>query len=255
MSSLLTLGAFWGLVAFTITDPARRAQLRARASREWSLDLIGLVVQGVLVPILLLVPLHALYARALPSLAGSLRLPGWQAFLAAFVLVDYAYYWNHRFLHTMRLWPLHRVHHSAEHMDVFVTSRNTLWTSLLIVYLWAGSIMTFLLAEPAPYLLGAALTAVLDLARHAPIDLSRWPRLERLLGQVLILPRDHALHHADLSEHGNYGANLAVWDKLHGTYLEPRQVPARLGIANPLGLARSLLWPDSAHARVPKPRS
>lgn len=243
MSTALTLCAFWGLVAYTLWDPARRAQVLTRSTQTWILDGTGLVVQGLLVPVVLVLPLLVVYARLLPTLAGSLVLSPWTAFLLAFVGVDYLYYWNHRLLHTRRLWPIHRVHHTAEQMDVLVTSRNTLWTSFLIVYLWAGSLMTFLLADPTPYLLGAALTAGLDLARHAPIDLARFRRVERLLGLVMILPRDHALHHADLAEHGNYGANLVWWDKLHGTYLGQRAVPARLGIPCTLSLMRRLLWP------------
>lgn len=245
MSSLLTLAAFWGLVALTAAKPERRAQLRARSAQDWTLDVSGLVVQGVLIPIVLIAPLVALYGRVWPEYRGSLALPAWAAFLLSFVVVDYAYYWNHRLLHTPSFWAIHRVHHTAPRMDVFVTSRNTLWTSLFIVYLWASSSMTFVLADPTPYLLGAGLTAALDLARHSPIDLSSSPRIERCLGLVLVLPRDHALHHADLPDRGNYGANLTVWDRLHGTYLGPRPVPSRLGIRSTLSLARSLLWPFS----------
>jgi sterol desaturase/sphingolipid hydroxylase (fatty acid hydroxylase superfamily) len=131
-------------------------------------------------------------------------------------------------------------------MDVFVTSRNTLWTSFAIIYLWASSAFMFLLADATPYLIGAGLTAGLDLARHSPLDFSRFPRLERILGLVLILPRDHALHHADGLRFGNYGANIVWWDKLHGTYLGHELRVQKLGVDNDLSLARSLFWPFSA---------
>jgi sterol desaturase/sphingolipid hydroxylase (fatty acid hydroxylase superfamily) len=238
-----TFAAFWSLVAFTAASAERRAKLRAKPAREWVLDSLGLIVQGVLVPIVGIAALALLYARIAPSMRGAWHVPWPIAFALSFILVDYVYYWNHRLLHTRALWRIHAVHHTAREMDVFVTSRNTLWTSALIVYLWGGSWFTYALHDASGYLAGAALTSILDLARHTSIDLSRWPRLERLLGAALVLPRDHALHHADLERHGNYAANIVLWDRLHGTYLGARAVPARLGIPHEGSIARALVWP------------
>jgi sterol desaturase/sphingolipid hydroxylase (fatty acid hydroxylase superfamily) len=243
MRSALTFAAFWGLVAFTASALERRKQLGAKSARDWTLDIVGLLVQGLLIPIVGVAALLVVYGRALPDLAGAIHLPWPLAFGLSFVLVDYAYYWNHRLLHTRVLWRAHMVHHTAQQMDVFVTSRNTLWTSALIVYLWASSFASFVLEDPSGYLAGAALTSILDLARHAPISLSRWPLVEKVLGAVFVLPRDHALHHADLEVHGNYGANFNLWDRIHGTYLGPLEVPARLGIDSDLSLSESLFWP------------
>jgi sterol desaturase/sphingolipid hydroxylase (fatty acid hydroxylase superfamily) len=246
MGAVITFTAFWGLVAITAATTERRALLRAKPMREWALDVVGLVVQGVLVPIAGVAGLGALYARVAPGMRGAWELPWLASFAIAFVGVDYVYYWNHRLLHTRRLWRVHAVHHTARAMDVFVTSRNTLWTSALIIYLWSSSWFAYALRDPSGYLAGAALTAVLDLARHSPLDLSRWPGVERALRAVFILPRDHALHHADTEEHGNYAANFALWDRLHGTYLGPRGVPARLGVAPSGSLVRQLFWPPAA---------
>ncbi|HVH46798.1 MAG TPA: sterol desaturase family protein [Labilithrix sp.] len=243
MSSALTFAAFWGLVAFTAASPARRAWLRARLGKEWALDLTGLLVQGVIVPLAGGVALARLLATLMPAAHRSVAVPWLVAFALSFVAIDYLYYWNHRLLHTRALWRFHFVHHTSRRMDVFVTSRNTLWTSALIVYVWANGLFGYLLEDPAGYIAGATLTSILDLARHAPIDLSRWPALERALGSALVLPRDHANHHADTGEHGNYGANLSVWDRLHGTYLGGRRAPDVLGIRSDLPLARALFWP------------
>ena len=61
---------------------------------------------------------------------GAVEVPSWLAFVISFVVIDYAYYWNHRLLHGA-LWRWHAVHHTASRLDVVVTSRNTLWTPLL----------------------------------------------------------------------------------------------------------------------------
>ena len=47
----------------------------------------------------------------------------------------------------------------AARSDVWVTSRNTLWSVAFLVYPWAGSLFLHALDAPEGYRLGAALTA------------------------------------------------------------------------------------------------
>jgi sterol desaturase/sphingolipid hydroxylase (fatty acid hydroxylase superfamily) len=168
------------------------------------------------------------------------------AFLLNFVAVDYLYYWNHRLLHTQRFWTTHAVHHSARQADVFITSRNTLWTPLLIVYVWANGALVYLLADPAPFLLAVALTASLDLWRHTVFFAAPGGRLHRLLALVLVTPNEHLWHHSSARATCNFGANLSVWDRLHGTFYSPAHRPASLGIPVRLSLWRRLLFPYAA---------
>lgn len=243
MSELLTFLAFWGLVAHVAASPERRAQLRSKPYGDWALEVANLFVQGVLVPLVFVIVLAKAWALLLPGLRGALHLSPLAAFFVSFVVVDYAYYWNHRLLHTSRLWPLHLVHHTATAMDVFATSRNTIWTSLLIVYVWAGSLALHVLDDATFYVLGASVTAILDLWRHSALDVPFSAWIERTVGYVFVLPRDHAWHHAAAAEPGNYGANLKLWDRLHKTYLGPRPAPVALGVPTELSLARRFAWP------------
>jgi sterol desaturase/sphingolipid hydroxylase (fatty acid hydroxylase superfamily) len=157
--------------------------------------------------------------------------------------VDYLYYWNHRLLHTRRLWPIHLVHHTVDEMDVLGTSRNTAWTSFFILYVWVNGAMLYLLAEPAGFAAGAALTASLDLWRHSELSPRVGGAVDRALGAVLILPRHHAWHHASDAAPGNFGANFSLWDRLHGTWIERADAPARLGVTTTLPVWRQLWWP------------
>ena len=214
-----------------------------RAGDDRVLDVVGLVVQGAVVPLLQITLVAALMSALVPQWRGAVALPWWTAFLVNFVAVDYAYYWNHRLLHTRALWRWHAVHHSARAMDVLVTSRNTLWTNAMILYLWLNGAAAFLLADATPYLAAAALTAALDLWRH-----SRWaPRsgspAGRALAMALVTPHDHAWHHSASRPRCNFGANLRWWDRLHGTAWATADAPSALGI--PVGgtLAARLLWP------------
>lgn len=240
---LLVLGTFVLLLGLTITQATSATLLRTKVRTEWLLDLSGLVVQGIGVPLLQVTLVRGLGRWWLPELEGSVSLPPAIAFLLSFVLVDYLYYWNHRLLHSRWLWPLHQVHHSVTQMDVLGSSRNTLWSSLLILYLWVNGLALYLLANPVAYLLGVSLTAALDLWRHSCLTPAPPSPLYRWLSPWLILPQDHARHHGSLSAPANYGANLKLWDQWHGTWQPGDRQPQPLGIAVELSLAQQLLWP------------
>ncbi len=235
----LTL-AFWFLVAVTL---ARGRSLAPRGAPEWALDGIGLIVQGLVVPFLQLGMVFAALAVLAPPWRGALGAPPWVSFLLNFVVVDYAYYWNHRLLHGP-LWRWHAVHHTAEAMDVIVTARNTLWTPLLIVYVWLNGLGAYLLADPAPFLISAALTAGLDMWRHSgaypqPGEVGR--RAYEGLSRFVITPEDHAWHHSTDRTDTNFGANLKIWDLWHGTYDGHGEAPRRLGVELAMTAWRKLL--------------
>ena len=241
---MLPLITFWLLVVATAVRNGSVQLYRRKPLRDWLLDLAGLAVQGALIPVLQIVLVAALWGVAKPGLRQSVDLPGPDAlggFLLSFAVVDYVYYWNHRLLHQRSLWPAHLVHHTVSEMDVLGTSRNTLWTSLLICYVWLHGSAVYLLHRPDGYLCGAALGASLDLWRHSQLDPPPW--LARWLDPWLVLPRDHGWHHATPAPPGNYGANLKLWDRLHGTWLDRSDTPDCLGVKTPMTLTRQLLWP------------
>lgn len=226
--ALLSLGAFLradGLSRLLRREPA-----------EWLADASGLLVQGVAVPFAQTALVYAALARLAPGWRGTLDLAPAAAFLLNFIVVDYAYYWNHRLLHGA-LWPWHALHHSARDLDVWVTSRNTLWTPALIVYVWLNGAFVFLLRDPSPYLWAAALTAALDLWKHSGAWPESWPL------PLLLTPREHSWHHSTERFDRNFGANLRLWDRLHGTHHDPGEAPSRLGLEVPGGVLRAVALP------------
>lgn len=248
---MIVLVSFWLLGSLTFLLRGERAAAMKRNTGEWTLDLSGLLVQGLAVPALQIVLVYALLNTIAPTAKASFDVSPALAFLLNFVAVDYLYYWNHRALHTNVFWKTHAVHHTPEQVDVFITSRNTLWTPLLIVYVWANGLMLFLLKDPVPFLLSASITASLDLWRHTTFITAPGSRLHRLLALLFITPNEHIWHHSRERAACNFGANLSLWDRLHGTSYSPAQRPARLGIPLRLAWPRKLLFPFRAASEEP----
>jgi sterol desaturase/sphingolipid hydroxylase (fatty acid hydroxylase superfamily) len=240
---MLVFISFLLLATLTFSLRQTRERVRLREPADWALDGAGLVIQGVVVPALQSALIFGLLSGIAPKARGILSLSTVSGFLLNFVLVDYLYYWNHRWLHGRSLWPAHAVHHTPELMDVFITSRNTLWTPLLIVYLWVNGLFIFLLRDPGAFILAASLTAGLDLWRHSSFSPRPGSALHRALGRVLITPHEHAWHHSRDRVDCNFGANLSLWDRLHGTYHSPAVRAEALGVPSTLSLKRKLLFP------------
>ena len=240
---MLVFFTFVVLLALTATNSKQPFLFWKKSREDWLLDGTGLFFQGVIIPFLQVAIVFQLYQWLLPHARGSLNLYPIAAFLISFVFVDYLYYWNHRLFHTRKLWFIHQVHHTVTEMDVVGTSRNTLWTSFFIVYLWIHPLFLYLLQEPRWYILGVSLSSALDLWRHSNFTpyLDSW--VYCCLSPWLILPKDHAWHHSELCIQYNYGANLKFWDIIHGTYYEFDNLPNSLGIKNSLSFTRKLFLP------------
>src|SRR5262245_5558320 len=237
--------SFLLFAALTLSLRRMRSSALHRKPTDWVLDGSGLLIQGFAVPALHAILIFGVFAELVPEARGILNLSAVSGFLLNFVLVDYLYYWNHRWLHCRRLWPAHAVHHTPEQTDVFITSRNTVWTPLLIVYLWVNGLFLFLLRDPGAFIFATSLTASLDLWRHSAFSPRPGSKLHRALGRILITPHEHAWHHSRDRADCNFGANLSLWDRLHGTYHSPTCRAEKFGAPSALSLKRMLLFPFS----------
>ena len=124
--------------------------------------------------------------------------------------------------------------------SVFMTSRNSVWSSFFIVYFWLNSVLIFLFKDPSGVILGASVTACLDIWRHTDL----WSRgaVAQILGKIFITPVDHQWHHSSGSHNCNFGANLKIWDRLHNTLKTDCQKPVEFGSPLPTHGSR-LLYP------------
>lgn len=217
--------------------------LGKKKCQNWGIDFLGLLIQGVLIPFLQLGLAQYFLRFLFPNSEGSLPW-GWPGaiFLNLFV-VDYIYYLFHLSLHSKRFWPLHFLHHTAEQMDVVVSSRNNLWVHFLLPYLWFNGLFYYLIDAKTAYLSCVAVTAMLDLWRHSSVVPKVKGTFFRALSYILITPYEHAWHHSRRGRRRNLGANWPFWDKLHKTYTAVSEFPTELGLQTESGIREKLFFP------------
>lgn len=210
-----------------------------RKLKDWILDLSGILVQGTAVPYVGST-VFALWLRQLfPDHSQVYTLNPILAFLIPFTLIDYIYYWNHRILHGKKLWFIHSVHHSSERVDILMTSRNVIWAPMLLIYIYAAAMFSFILTDPTYFLMGTYSSSILDVWRHSGMT----SPFDKWLGKILILPYDHAWHHSLSDQISNYGANLILWDQLHGTFVRREYFPLMYGVDYKESFWRQLFLP------------
>ncbi len=187
----------------------------------------GIVARPVMV--LLVLPLFDAVAALAPRHWPA---DDWRWWMAGFFAVEFAYYWFHRWSHTVHwLWATHATHHSANEM-VLPAAIRLGWTTPLsggwLLYLPLALLgmppaMVFtLLAANLLYQYGLHTEAV---GRLGPLE---W---------LFNTPSHHRAHHA--SDAGfidcNFGGVLIVFDRLFGSFrAEPIGGGLRYGLVDPI---------------------
>ena len=164
----------------------------------------------------------------------------WWAFVLAFVLDDFAYYWVHRAGHRIRwAWAAHVVHHSSQHYNLSTALRQT----------WTGFFgLTFIIKLPL-FVIGfppamVAFVGGLNLIYQFWIHTEVIGRMPRWIEAVMNTPSHHRVHHATNARYldRNYAGVFIVWDRLFGTFApEVDEERPRYGIVRNLG-SFNLIW-------------
>ncbi len=160
------------------------------------------------------------------------------AIVPAMVLWDFLYYWDHRWMHEVRLlWANHVTHHSSQRYNLSTALRQP-WSSFLTF--WVFSPMP-LLGYPAAKV---AKAGQLNLLYQYWIHTEAIDRLPAPIETVFNTPSHHRVHHGANRQYldRNYGGILIVWDRLFGTF-EPEVRRVKYGLTkniatyNPLRIA------------------
>lgn len=151
--------------------------------------------------------------------------------IVAFVIIDFAGYWNHRLSHHVNIfWNQHVIHHSSEEFNLACALRQSI--SNVVGY---GAVLLI----PAA-LLGVPQSVINVLG---PLHLfgQFWYHTQHIgklgwLEYVFVTPSQHRVHHAINEEYidKNLGQIFCVWDRMFGTFQEELdEVPPRYGVLKP----------------------
>jgi sterol desaturase/sphingolipid hydroxylase (fatty acid hydroxylase superfamily) len=147
-----------------------------------------------------------------------LGLPAPLAVLVAVVLLDLAIYLQHVLFHAVpALWRLHRMHHADLDFDV-TTGLRFHPAEILLSMVIKLAVVVALGAPAVAVLIFEVLLNATSMFNHANLRLPS--RLDRGLRRVLVTPDMHRVHHSVVPRetNSNFGFNLALWDRLFGTY-------------------------------------
>lgn len=181
------------------------------------------------------------------GLLHHVRWPFAAKFLLAFIGLDLAVYWQHRFFHRAPLlWRLHKVHHLDLDLDASTGVRfhpGEIWASMLFKF-------------AAIALLGAHFLAVLafevalnasSVLQHASIALPG--PVDAVLRLFFVTPDYHRVHHSVRPEEtgSNFSFLISLWDRLFGSY-----VPQPAGAHETLELGLEEERDPRAAASIPR---
>lgn len=153
----------------------------------------------------------------------------WYWLVLLFLLVDFSYYWAHRWSHEVNLfWAGHVVHHQSEEYNLSVALRQgalqKLFTSLVYLPL---ALVGF---DPHWFLVLAAYNTLYQFWIHTQyIGRMGW------LEYVFNTPSHHRVHHGRDPKYidKNHAGSLIIWDRLFGTFQQEEEAP-HYGITSPL---------------------
>ena len=241
--TVIRLAVFAGVFAIMAVIEAlwpRKKRTEPRLTR-WFTNIGIVVLDSIAVRIVFafVFPLVAVGFAALAEkngwgLMNLVSMPFWLKVVLSAVLLDMAIYWQHVISHKVPVfWKIHRMHHADR--DIDVSTGNRFHPFEIILSMFYKFAVIFILG-PAP--LGVFVFEVLlngsAMFNHANAALPLW--LDRILRVLFVTPDMHRVHHSVHRDEtdSNYGFNLAIWDRLFGTYIsQPRDGHDRMVIGLP----------------------
>jgi sterol desaturase/sphingolipid hydroxylase (fatty acid hydroxylase superfamily) len=126
---------------------------------------------------------------------------------------------------TKALWRFHIIHHSDTSVDVTTGLRHHPIESVLRgAFFLIGVVVSG--APVYAVMIYQTLLVLSTQFTHANISLPKW--IDKPLSYIIVSPNMHKVHHHWQQPYtdSNYGAVLAIWDRLFGTYehLEPSRI-------------------------------
>lgn len=243
---------FLTMAAWELVFP-RRDLRYGRASRwptNWGIVILNTLLVRVLFPAA--AGGVAVFAQSRGwGLLPLLGWPGWVNFIIAFLILDFAVWWMHLLAHKWPpLWRVHKMHHADPDFDVSTAIRFHP-VEIIISMGWKSAFVIAIGAPPEAVLIFEMVLSGGAMFNHSNVRLPL--AADRIIRQVIVTPDMHRVHHSIYRREAdtNYGFNLAIWDRLFGTYTDqPEDGHENMAIglrehqnAEPTGILWCLLLP------------
>ncbi len=215
----LAAGAFCALVLIERRRPLRRQRESGAIRTGRNLTIAGIAAIAThLIERPIAERASALVKRRNLGLLKLLPLPMGVERLAAVILLDYTLYLWHVLTHRMPfLWRFHVVHHTDLDLDT-TTALRFHFGELIFSVAWRATQIVVIGVSPDSLRIWRAVFIPSILFHHSNMRLPE--KLENLLGNFIVTPRMHGIHHSVVEDetNSNWSSGLSIWDKIHGTF-------------------------------------
>ncbi|MDB5949410.1 MAG: hypothetical protein JWR65_1265 [Massilia sp.] len=182
----------------------------------------------------------------------------WQTWVGFYFLLDFLYYWAHRWSHEINfLWGVHSPHHQSEEYNLTTALRQGAFQDSFHLPIFLPMAVLGCPAEVFITLL--TFGKFYQFWVHTRL-IAKLPLIEGILNT----PSAHRVHHAvnDIYLDRNYGGTLMLWDRLFGTWIDEAETCV-YGVRKPFHSWNPVwaqftwfadLWRDAVRARRPLDR-
>lgn len=224
------------LIAMAVLALAEFVWARVIAGRGYdvraSAASIGVAIGQTLIKPLTMGVIAVTYGWVHSFALWTLPMDNWQSWVVGFFALEFAYYWFHRWSHTVNwLWATHAVHHSANELTLPAAIRLG-WTGFISGGWLIFAPLALLGMPPAMIALLLAANLFYQFGLHTEAVRKLGP-----LEWVLNTPSHHRAHHACDGPwlDCNFGGVLIVFDRWFGTFVpEPEEGGLRYGLTDPI---------------------
>ena len=152
----------------------------------------------------------------------------WPYLILLWILIDFCYYWAHRWSHGVNLfWMGHVVHHQSEDYNFSVALRQGALQKVFTF--WVYLPLALIGFDPIWFVFVGALNTVYQFWIHTEtIGKMGW------FGILFNTPSHHRVHHGRNPKYidKNHAGSLIIWDKMFGTFQAEEERPV-YGITKP----------------------
>lgn len=160
----------------------------------------------------------------------------WGMILICVVLADFAYYWEHRFMHRVNFaWATHSVHHSSPFFNISVAYRfgpmDGIWPILFHLPL------VLLGFNPFVVFFAEMLVQIYQTLLHTETI----KKLPKPVEAVMNTPSHHRVHHGSNPAYldKNYAGIFIIWDKMFGSFAKEDETVV-YGLVKPINSVNPL---------------